>query len=41
MSATARVAVERVPNVILIPAEASFQKKAKRRHPEGTAFEGA
>jgi HlyD family secretion protein len=29
MSATARVAVERVPNVILIPAEASFQKKGR------------
>jgi HlyD family secretion protein len=29
MSATARIAVERVPNVILIPAEASFQKKGR------------
>jgi len=29
MSATARVAVERVPNVILIPAEASFQKNGR------------
>jgi len=29
MSATARVAVERVPNVILIPSEASFQKKGR------------
>ncbi|MCI0421067.1 MAG: hypothetical protein L0312_17880 [Acidobacteria bacterium] len=29
MSATARVAVERVPNVMLIPAEASFQKKGR------------
>ena len=29
MSATARIAVERVPNVILIPADASFQKKGR------------
>jgi multidrug efflux pump subunit AcrA (membrane-fusion protein) len=29
MSATARIAVERVPDVILIPAEASFQKKGR------------
>ena len=29
MSATARIAVERVPNVILIPAEASFQRKGR------------
>ena len=41
MSATARVAVERVPNVILIPAEASFQKKGRNVAYvlKGTAFE--
>src|SRR5262245_12694119 len=41
MSATARVSVERVPNVILIPAEASFQKKGHSVAYilKGTAFE--
>jgi HlyD family secretion protein len=29
MSATARVAVERLPNVIVVPAEASFVKAGK------------